>query len=532
MRKVIQSIIVLTTLLLVNTSCRSDRSREEKVSAMINSIDSPFLVVNSLPGDLIKKSGAMDGALPFTQEMMVGFFLDEAVTGVDYDVNIQLIVGKGEAFTPNFYGVFKLKDEAAFRELLETEANAEVLEKEGCNYVIKSSDNYVIVWNEEFAIAANIPTDMMTMMMGGGAKEGPATVDKLIAMLETAEEGEINDEYLTFLTHKSDLALSFIGKGFYQYSLEMSMGETSDLEANRERIEGLNVAMFLNFNEGSIDLQFLSHLSDKLKEEISFMKEAPIDAKYLGFGNSDNPLFTLGWNVDFAKALDYSQDNEGMMNGGDLEEELERMGLTVEEAKSALNGEIFVIVDRVDQVEKIVDYGYGEPYSYSEPTPLFALVLGVQDASILAKAFGDSLVEGTVMKNGDAYILLKDNVLFSSNDSLWASKINRGGGTKISDEGDVFSSTPFGMFLDVAGMVNMETLGDARIAAVILAYVKGSGTMEEINISMVLNDKTKNALRVITETISSMAEGAVEVDQSLEEEIEAAAALEALDADV
>ena len=61
--------------------------------------------------------------------------------------------------------------------------------------------------------------------------------------------------------------------------------------------------------------------------------------------------------------------------------------------------------------------------------------------------------------------------------------------------------------------------------------MKGSGSLEEINISMNLNDKSKNALRVITETISNMAEGGVEVDPSLEEEIEAAAALEALNAD-
>ena len=531
MRNIFQSFIVLTTMMLVITSCSSDRSREEKVAAMISTIDSPFLVVNTLPGDLIKKSGAMDGALPFTQEMMVGFFLDEAVTGVDYDVNLQIIVGKGESFTPNFYGIFKLKDEAVFVELLETEANAEVLEKEGYKYIIKASDNYVIVWNDEFAIASNIPTDIMTMMMGGGAKEGDATVDELIAMLESAEEGEVNDEYLTFLSHKADVSLSFIGKGFYQYSLEMSMGETDDIEANREKIEGLNLDMFMYFNEGSVDFQFLSHFSDVLKDEISFMKNAPVNPKYLGFGNSDNPLFTMGWNVDFAKALDYAQNNEGTMNGGDLEEELERMGLTVEAAKSALSGEVFVMVDRVDQVKRTVDYGYGDPYSYDEPAPLFALVLGVQDAAILAKAFGDSLTEGTVLKNGDAYILLKDNVLFSSNDSVWAAKINTGAGTRISDQGNVFASTPFGMFLNMAGLANMEALGDARIAAVILSSVKGSGSLEEINISMNLNDKSKNALRVITETISNMAEGGVEVDPSLEEEIEAAAALEALNAD-
>jgi hypothetical protein len=136
--KRVNAIIVFIAFLGVLSSCSADRTREDKVAAIINKVDSPFLIVNTSPKKLIEKSGAMDGALPFTQAMLVGFFIDESVTGVDYDTDIQLIVGKGQSFSPDFYGIFKLKNEEAFKTLLTEEANAEILEKDGirCNLTL------------------------------------------------------------------------------------------------------------------------------------------------------------------------------------------------------------------------------------------------------------------------------------------------------------------------------------------------------------------------------------------------------------
>ena len=120
---------VLILTLFSITSCKTERTREEKVAALMNEINAPFLIMNTSPNTLIEKSGAMDGALPFTYEMLVAFFLDKDVTGVDYDVDVQIIATNGPSFIPNFYGVFSIKNESAFIDLLETEANAKVQEK-------------------------------------------------------------------------------------------------------------------------------------------------------------------------------------------------------------------------------------------------------------------------------------------------------------------------------------------------------------------------------------------------------------------
>ena len=190
-RRINWSVVLLALFVAGLASCSADRTREEKVSAIIGKIESPFFVMNMTPGNIIEKSGATDGALPYTLEMLLGFFIDEEITGLDYSVPVQIIMGKGGGYTPKFYGIYKLKDEVAFKELLETEANATISEKDGFQYVLKESDNYVLVWDEDIAIATSIPMDLASVF-SGGSKDGMKTVDKTIELIKAAEEGEVN----------------------------------------------------------------------------------------------------------------------------------------------------------------------------------------------------------------------------------------------------------------------------------------------------------------------------------------------------
>lgn len=524
-------IFLLPVLALIAFGCGTERTREDKVSAIINKVDSPFFIVNTTPRNLIDKSGAMDGALPYTQEMLLGFFIDEEVTGVDYDIDVQIIVAKGPSFAPNFYGIFKIKNEIAFIELMETEANAEIQEKDGFKYVIKESDMFAVVWNEEFAIASNIPLDFADMLSGGSSKQGPKTVDKSIALIQAAEEGEINDTYKGLVENESDIAMRFEGKGFYQYLKEMSMmGDDEELEANREAIEGANTEMYLNFNNGSIDLQILNDLSDKLKEEIGFFNDGAVDSKLLSYGNSDTPIMLMGYNADISKAADYSKEKMSPYDYEEFEEELEKMGLSVEDAKTALTGDILFIMDRVEIKEEVIDWGYGEPYVNKEPMPVFALVLGIADASVLTEVLGDSeMASEGVMKNGDAFIVMQNDILFSTNDSLWAVKVQAGNGVKVKDEAGVLAGNPFGIFVNFAPIAQMPDLDDAEALVKMMKDIRATGNIDEANISFTLNDATKNSLRVLTETISNLTtevEGGAEYEE-LEAELEAAAAEEA-----
>ena len=522
--KRVNAIIVFIAFLGVLSSCSADRTREDKVAAIINKVDSPFLIVNTSPKKLIEKSGAMDGALPFTQAMLVGFFIDESVTGVDYDTDIQLIVGKGQSFSPDFYGIFKLKNEEAFKTLLTGEANAEILEKDGFKYMIKEEDMYVMVWNEEFVIAANIAMDLSSLFGGGsGGNQGMKAVDKCIGLITAADEGEVNEDYKKFLENGSDVALTFMGKGFYNYMMEMSMGENEELAKQKETLEGLNLEMFLNFEDGAINLQTLTHFSDKLKEELNFFQKSAIKSSFFAYGNSANPIMTMGLNLDMSKALTYIEDQDGGKEN--LERELEGFGLTIADAKKGLSGEVYIVVDGVNMVQEVIDYGYGETYTMNQPTPIFAMMAGISDASVIAKliASADSLGQGLV-KKGDAFMLVKDNMLFTTNDSLWALKVMNGATSQIADKGGVFKSTPIGMYIDGANFGKIAGVDELQIVTALLKEVRLTGNLDEINLAMIFNDKTKNALRILTEAIAPFTEEpATEEDLVLEEELEEAA---------
>ncbi len=524
-RSISKSFLVIAVLAISFVSCKADRTREDKVAAIIDKVDSPFLVINAVPGDLIEKSGALDGALPFTQEMLLSFFIDEEVTGVDYDTDIQIVIGKGPSFAPNFYGIFKLKNEAAFIELLEVEANGEIKEKDGFKYIAKESDQYVIVWNEEFVIASNIPIDLAAMMSGGSSNSGMKAVDASIALISAAEDGEVNEDYKTFLQNESDIALHFSGAGFYEYMVEMSMGEVEELEANRENIEGVNTDMFLNFNDGSINMQFLSDLSDKVKEEMGFLKDSQVDSKLLSYGNSSEPIMTMVYNTEFEKALDYIKEQTPSHEYEEFEEEASEMGISIEDVKSALTGEILIVIDRVEIVEEEIDWGYGEPYISKVPTPIFAIVLSVSDESLLTQMLSasDTVMDG-VVKNGDAYMVMNDNILFSTNDSLWAAKVVENNTVQINDAAGVLSSEPIGVFVDFLSLAKMDDLDDAAIFVEMLKDARASGDMSEFNFSFTFKDASKNALRILTETIANLGNGnGNEEYDALEAELEAAA---------
>lgn len=543
MRTKFKSIALLCLTTLFVFSCSTERSRDQKVSALINKINAPFLIVNALPDELIEKSGALDGALPFTYELLFSFFIDEEVTGVDYATDVQIVMAKGSSFAPDFYGIFKIKKESAFIDLLEKEANAKIEEKDGFKYVIKETDQFIIVWNSDFAIAANIPMDLKAMFGGQGKGEGAKTVDKCINLIKAATDEEVNEEYATFLSNDADISMHFSGKSFYAYLEEMSMGKAEELEKTKETLEDTKFDLLLNFENGSITIDMLASLSEELKEKIAFLKEGGEVDNLLAYGNTSSPIVSMGYNFDMSKGIGYIEEQ---LDEEDLEEVtrgLSEIGLTIEDAKNALGGGLLAIVDRVEIKEQFIDYGYGEPYKITEPMPVFAIALDVKDKSVIERvlisemqkkmAEGEELPENMmqdltkgVMKNGDAFVVLKDDVLFSSNDSLWATKVLAGTTTPIENEGDILTKNAVGAFVNFLAVSEMDDLGDAKIMVDLLTDLTFSGNSEEANTVISFKDKSKNALRILTETIANLAnegvqQGQADLEAELEEAIEA-----------
>lgn len=529
-------------LLLIATSCGTEKTREDKAAAIITKIDSPFFIMNMTPQNLMDKSGVMDGVLPFTYELILEFFIDESVTGIDYGVKSQVVIGKGESFTPNFYGIFKVKDQKLFKDLLDKEANAELGEKDGFNYAIKESEAYCVVWNEEFAIISNIEMDFAAMLTGGGGDQGMSMVDNNINLIKAAEDGEAEAKFVEFLKKDADMSWYYDGEGMYGYMESMAMMQEDDaFKQNKDMYEGVSVEMYLNFNNGSIDLEFVSHLTDQLKEDFGFIADGAVDSKLLSYGASPNPVMVGSYNVQFKDFITYMEEQmqEGQMD--DVNEGLEQVGLTMDEAKGVFTGEMVYVIDRLERKTKTMDFGYGDPYTYTTTEPLFAFAAGLKDKSTLEKALkslmsGDKevedqeltadmgmdemmaaleqmegygkgpeikvLAENVYQMDKDAFMYLGNDVVFVSNDSAWALKVAAGSGVKIKDPKGDLGKFPMAIYGNFASLAKMEDLKDARDFVNLFVEFHGGANLDGGSFHLILKDSDKNSLRVITEAVA------------------------------
>jgi len=530
MKRTIKLLIVSVLSLYFITGCSADRTREDKAAAMIGKIDSPFFVVSMTPQNLMDKSGILDGVLPFTYELVLAFFIDESVSGVDYSVKTHIVVGKGESFQPNFYGIFKVKDEKKFVDMIEKEANADIVEKDGFKTAVKESDGYAVVWNEEFAIISNIPMDFAAMLNGTSGGGGEKTVNSLIEIIKAGDDGEVNATYAAFLNKDADLSMYYDGKGFYGY-LSSMMGEASeDVEKMKDTYEGITSEIYINFNDGSIDIEFINTLSDKLKDQLSFIADKGVSGNLLTYANSPTPILIGGYNFDIPKFFEYFETQLSEDAYSEMEKDINEMGLTMDEVKTALTGEIVYMIDRIESVETTMDYGYGEPYTYTAQTPMFGMVIGVSNPAVFQKVLVDSLkLPNGAYQMGEAIVVLDGNVLFMTNDSTWSNKVIAKTTSTASKGADVLAANPFAFYVDFASMSTMEDLNDVEAYVKLFTEFSGGLNLDGGKFTFKMVDASKNALRLITETVSAeLTRLEVKSNESMEAELEEAF-LEGLD---
>lgn len=521
MKKIIKIVAVFCLSALMVT-CGKERTREEKVSAIINKVDSPFVVMSMTPQNLMDKSGVLDGVLPFTYELILSFFIDESVTGIDYTVKSQIVVGNGN-LEPSFYGIFKIKDESKFKELIEKEANATITEKEGFKTAAKEGDGYAVVWNEEFAIISNIPMDIFAMLNGTGGNQGDKTINKLIDLMKAAEDGEINTTYAEFLNKPADLSIYYDGKGLYNYLKNMLGQNADELEPVKESIEGLSAEAFLNFNEGEISFELINHLSDKLKTDLAFIQDKGVSEQLFNYANGKEPFFVGSYNIKFKDFFEFVERQSGEDGLEDMEYELANVGLSIDQVKKALSGEFVYMIDGMKEVVTVYDEGTEYEFSVTEPMPVFGIAMGVSDVSVINILLADSLKlpNGTYQMD-KAFLCLKDNVLFASTDSSWTNRIASNNGTSIKENKDLYASKPIAMFMDFSKLAGF---GDEEITTFFKVFnqFKGSADMNGGLFTMSLHDKSKNSLRVLTELVANELDKMEKsMNQELEDELESA----------
>jgi hypothetical protein len=531
--------LILPVIIIV--SCGTERTREEKVSAMIKNIDSPFFVASLNPQTIMDKSDVMtEGTIPFTYYQMTSFFLDVELTGIDYSTDIQLIVGKGESFAPNIYGIYKINDLDKFKGLVETEANAEVKQKDGMNYAIKESEHYCLVWNDDIGMVSTIPLNLAAMFTGKSGKEGEKMVDKNIAIIKAATEGEVDEDWKTFLTKEADIAMHYDGEGFYDYMSMMSLDSDEELEKMKELNEGISMDMFVSFNNGSADFEIVTDLSNELKEQWAFLGDQGVSDEILSYSKSKNPIMSGAFSFGVEGALTYV---EGMFpdDYSGMEREVEKLGLSMKDLKNSTSGEFVYMIDEVKQVTRTIDFGYGDPFEVKSTEPVFGFALGLKDNSYIKSKMEEMMMaQGTadgemlelpeikIWENGvvqidDALIYLGEDVLFATNDTAWVNLIAAGQGLKVNNPNGVVNVNPVGMYLEFAKLNDIKELEGQGEMIAMFKDMTVSMSLDGGSIHLNFKDDKQNALKLLTVAVGEvMADFEKMSNPSLEAELEEA----------
>jgi hypothetical protein len=516
--KIISKLFIVATLAVIIVGCGSGRTRNEKVSAMINKINSPFVVASLMPQNIIDKSGAKeDGVLPYTYKTLSTFFLDANETGVDNNTKIQLIAGEGTGLGPDVYGIFKIIDEIKFKDMAEKEFSAKIKEKDGINYFIKDKENYVIVWNEEFAIVSNVPFNLAAMFSGGG-NEAETTVSRCINIIKAGEEGEVNELYKDFLAKDADVSTLFESAGFVDFLAGFGVIKKGDVEDMQKQYSGNSMQSFLNFEKGKITWKHEFDLIPELKKKFDFVGDKGISKGLFSYGNSKNPLFKYALNVETKGLLDYMENEMPAGDFSEFVEELEERGFSVDDLINTFSGEMLFIVDKVNVEKKMIDYGYGEPFMELTPSPVVGIAIAIKDKAAFAKLAENSEVSpnGVIRLDNNFYATVTDDVFFVSTDTAWVTSVLSGAVSDIARNSDNLTNEPFGFYTDFANndKANFEAL-DIPIAD-ILVNAYGFVNLSGAEITIELNDKSQNALQLVTKIVSDKI---VEEDEYVNQEM-------------
>jgi hypothetical protein len=284
---------------------------------------------------------------------------------------------------------------------------------------------------------------------------------------------------------------------------------------------------------------------------------------------TSNPVLVGSYNVNFPDLWDFIEE---MMDEGDLdemEEGLGEMGLTISDIKSAISGEIVYILDRIETKEVTWDYGYGDPYTYTTTEPVIGTVIKVSDRAVIEKAlasltdklpkeemdfsdmkiddeelmalyeemsFGPQIEEQAngVLKIEEAFMFLGKNVFFVCNDSAWAQKIAKGNGKRLKDPNGDLGKHPFAIYANFERLAKMDDLDEFEPFVKMFTEFSGGANLDEGHFSLKLKNKSENALRVLTTTITDAINEAEEkMNTELKDELdEALKGLDALEEDM
>lgn len=514
MRQIFHWIALLLLGIFVLSSCgEEDKTENLKHSTrynMMSSIDH-LAVIGSI--DLIKiieKSGFESNPdLPMEAsagyKMMVKDKLDSEKTGIELSGNNHFAVSMIDPEKPEFV-MFTAKitnpenAKLTIQDLLKGTYTKEEIDGDPYEFVVE--DEVAVGWdNEDLVIVFSQENEAKTI-----AK------DLLLARFTDGSDEDMGME--AYLEQEDDMNM------YVRVGNSADFLKAQDTEIPEGLMDALKDAYYVgtgNFEEGEIVFDWNIHADEIKNSEYNALAADAISESFLNYLTNDKLIAfgTASINMDaIFNALDFAQSKDFSFD--EIEEET---GLTREMMQEMFTGEfaisfVDILYEEVEVAASEDDF-FGDAYSYNEEMPLVVFTAGISDSTKigeLLRASGETKVmHGVYQMDKDAFIVLQADKFIITTDQTTATYLASGQSFKTYNvAGGSAGDKPLFGYLNTdmskipSGLMKMAENEEGQMALEFMGLfesVQFNGEFEQMEFKAIMNNKTENSLKVITDYI-------------------------------
>lgn len=522
MRKIFKFILLVFAGALLVSSCSSEEDKTENLKHstdynMLSSIENLAVVGSIDLLQIIEKSGfETNPNLPIEAsamyKMMVKEKLDADKTGIDLSGNNHFAVSISNPEEPEFvvYCAKITNPENAKHTIQDLFKGAYAKEDiDGDEYHFVVEDEVAVGWDSK---------DIVVVL---SEKNDPKSVVKDLLKARFVDGPDDDKGMEAYLKQTDDM------------NIYVQIGNTKDfLQAQNadfpaEMLSSLEDAYYIgtgNFNKGEIVFDWNIHAEEIKNSEFNALAAEAINESFYNFLTADNLIAfgTASINMDaIFHALEFAQNKDFS-----FEKIEEQTGISKEMMEKMFSGEFaisFVDINTIDysstmDVQTSDDDFFAESYSYSEEIPVVIFTAGISDSTqfgeLLRLSGSAKTMNGVYQMDEDAFIAFhKDKLILTTDQPIAAHFASGQSFPTYMVPGGKNSDKPLFGFLNTdpnkmpAGLMKMTASEEGEMAVSFMSLFESvlfEGEFEKMEFKAVMNNKSDNALKVITDYVISM----------------------------
>lgn len=507
------SIVVLLGAVFLTSCGEEDKTENLKHSTRYNMMSSVenLAVIGSIDLlSLIEKSGFESNPdLPMEAiagyKMMVKDKLDSEKTGIDLTGNNPIAISMINPEEPEFIMfTAKVTNSENVKSTIQDIVKGKYTKEEidGDSYEFVEEDEVIVAWdNKDLVIVFSEKEDVKKI-----------ATDLLMARFVDGPDADNGME--AYLGEKADMNI------YVRAENSLSALEEQKVNIPAEFVEMLEGAYYVgrgNFNDGEIAFEWDIH-ADKVKDsEFNALAAEAISSSFMNYLTNDKLIGfgTASINMDaIFNALKFVENDEFKFS--DLEKET---GLSEEQMRTMFTGEIAIsfldILSENVEVTASEDDFFQESYSYQDEKPLMVLTVGIKDSSEIGELIrlaGKAKVENGIYEmDKDAFIAFHADKLILTTDKATAEYFAQGNQFKsYTLSSSAVNNTPLFGYLNTdlnnlpKGLLKMAENEEGQMGLEFMGLfetVKFNGAFEHMEFKAIMNNKSENSLKVITDFI-------------------------------